>query len=54
MPHPHIEPAPADATVTLVATPKEFPIGWHPPDAVKTAEVSYGVSDVWDVTTRFL
>lgn len=52
MPHPVVGPPP-DATATEVVTVHHIPVGWHPPDVFVASEQSYGLGDVWDVSTRF-
>jgi hypothetical protein len=53
VPHPHVEPQP-DATATVVATAHPTPVGWHPIEAEQVAEEDdYGLTAVWDVSTRF-
>lgn len=53
MPHPHVEPMPEDATASAVVTARPSPVGWHPPETTDATEDASGLTEVWDVTTRF-
>jgi hypothetical protein len=53
MPHPHVESTPEDVTTSLVATARATPVGWHPSDVDTAREDDYGLTRVWDVSTRF-
>ncbi len=54
LPHPHFETNPVDVTGSSVVTAKPSPVGWHPPDRETVSEADYAVTDVWDVSTRFV
>ena len=54
MPHPHIEHTTGDVlTDSTVVTARPTAIGWHPPEDTETASETRGVTEVWDVTSRF-
>jgi len=54
MPHPHVEPTAADAvTDSSVVTARPSPVGWHPPDVADTGKATTGLTEVWDIPTRF-
>ncbi|MCA1685115.1 MAG: hypothetical protein LC745_03855 [Planctomycetia bacterium] len=54
MPHPHVAPPAADpVTDSTFVTARPSPVGWHPPDVADTGRSASGVTEVWDVSTRF-
>lgn len=53
VPHPHFVPTPESATASTVVTAKASPVGWNPIDREMAKEDTYGITQVFDVTTRF-
>jgi len=52
-PQPHFEPTPESATASTVISVRPSPVGWNPPDRETACEFDEGMTEIFDVSTRF-